>query len=34
MPSVQDFYKAIEGETPTLTIQEEAKAILENRKKR
>jgi hypothetical protein len=34
MPSVQDFYKAIEGETPTLTIQEEAKAILEKRKKR
>jgi hypothetical protein len=33
MPSVQDFYKAIEGETPTLTIQEEAKAILEKRKK-
>jgi hypothetical protein len=34
MPSVQDFYKAIEGETPTLTIQEEAKAILEKREKR
>jgi hypothetical protein len=33
MPSVQDFYKAMEGETPTLTLQEEAKAILEKRKK-
>jgi hypothetical protein len=34
MPSVQDFYKAMEGETPTLTLQDQAKAILEQRKKR
>jgi hypothetical protein len=34
MPSVQDFYKAMEGETPTLTIQDQAKTILEQRRKR
>jgi hypothetical protein len=32
MPGVQDFYKAMEGETPTLTLQDEAKTILEQRK--
>jgi hypothetical protein len=34
MPSVQDFYKAMEGETPTLTLQDQAKTILEQRRKR
>jgi hypothetical protein len=32
MPSVQDFYRAMEGETATLTIQDQAKTILEQRK--
>jgi hypothetical protein len=31
MPSVQDFYRAMEGETATLTIQDQAKTILEQR---
>jgi hypothetical protein len=31
MPSVQDFYRAMEGATPTLTIQDQAKTILEQR---
>jgi hypothetical protein len=34
MPSVQDFYKAMEGETPTLTLQDQAKTILEQRRNR
>jgi hypothetical protein len=34
MPGVQDFYKAMEGETPTLTLQDQAKTILEQRRNR
>jgi len=34
MPSVQDFYRAMEGETATLTIQDQAKTILEQRRNR
>jgi len=34
MPTVQDFYKAMEGDVQTITIQDQARSILEQRKKR